>query len=1121
MKKTLLWSVMTLVALSSCQDEFIKNNENKSDKISYKVETFTMSAPLKIGNSRSAETSNVSIEALGQTLGGKPLYLHTITDCVMPMDIKEDKETGDKHAQSRGTESSTTSIKTAGSTIGVSAIVWNGTSWEDTGTERKLFMDNVTAEAEDFSTNYYWPAAQQRIRFFAYHPQGSTSISTTDKKNLTIEWEVHSTVADQKDLLVASADYAGDYKQKAPLFFGHALTAVQFQLDENITGVTVTGVRIKGVKYKGTYTYNYCGHNSDDGNDATPDTDNGTWVVDDDIYAGDEGKGFEITGLEKTSGIINDGANTFMMIPQTLPNEATIEVDVEDSNNPTPVILSAPIGNTIWQKGTKVIYKVSFDTNSTKYVLKVSDGSGNFAEELTVGTPFPYYGGFGNYSIRSYKITTELGKEPKYEAIKWAVTSTSGVDYVSNPSGAGVTSESASEGTYKFGMLPGELTSTSHAEFAGIKANASVLGTYENPVDLSTHEPDYLNVIPRHTANCYVVRYPGYYKLPIVYGNAIKDGDDNPSAYTSTHGETNWPFSADRYVCTNESGKALITAKDGTNKGEIEVSTLGEFRDHAHGEENFVEGNAIKGPWIADQANHHSGINYTPTSVEIVWQDAPCLLSDVRLEQYDEGGKKRDFIVFNIDEDIICDGNAVVAVKNASGHIMWSWHIWVSWSGTINSKTITNRRVLGNYSSTDYKTGDVYNTTCATNWTREESDFELFPRMLGMCYGENKSYAERKGSIIFQQVDDEENVILGGAEAVLNFTVGSASIDVGNSAPTYQWGRKDPILPASGNTSPGSYSNNKTWYGKDRTPHVGENIPITSNLGTKNIAVTIQNPGVFFMDSGSKTDKYVTTRNWCSTNYINLWNANCNELPMFSYHQDVDEAEYHNYYNKLVSIPVVKTVYDPCPPGWEMPRIDAFTGLTLTGTRAKPYFRYSADPQIFNAYYNANVGWHGNYTGDYGSVYELAVYRKPMLGPFNVVGYTDNASTNPDLYWMLGLGMRRNTGESEYYATWGTMLTNAVTCVQSILEDGEHSGKYPEFEYKSSRLCFIYGGDVFTGADGDGYGTIRPFSFSNVDMSFGVIPVRTGCNPAKTEVLTSGQINPWGNNTGDDVEVKF
>ena len=40
------------------------------------------------------------------------------------------------------------------------------------------------------------------------------------------------------------------------------------------------------------------------------------------------------------------------------------------------------------------------------------------------------------------------------------------------------------------------------------------------------------------TANCYMVHTAGDYKLPLVYGNAIKAGETNAAAYTGVTGNS-------------------------------------------------------------------------------------------------------------------------------------------------------------------------------------------------------------------------------------------------------------------------------------------------------------------------------------------------------------------------------------------------------------------------------------------------------------------------------------------------------------------------------------------------------------------------------------------------------
>lgn len=57
----------------------------------------------------------------------------------------------------------------------------------------------------------------------------------------------------------------------------------------------------------------------------------------------------------------------------------------------------------------------------------------------------------------------------------------------------------------------------------------------------------------------------------------------------------------------------------------------------------------------------------SPSSAALLWQDAPALLSDVRLEE----GR----VHFTAGEG---QGNALIAVRDADGRILWSWRIWVT-----------------------------------------------------------------------------------------------------------------------------------------------------------------------------------------------------------------------------------------------------------------------------------------------------------------------------------------------------------------------------------------------------------------------------------------------------------
>lgn len=215
--------------------------------------------------------------------------------------------------------------------------------------------------------------------------------------------------------------------------------------------------------------------------------------------------------------------------------------------------------------------------------------------------------------------------------------------------------------------------------------NRKILGTDDAPYDLSL---DYNGLM--NTANCYVVTHPGYYKLPLVYGNAIKNGATNAIAYG---------------------------VKDGTRISSTFVNHLDQ---------------PITDPYIYNNKDDNEN-NLVANSVELLWQDAENLISNISLSS------DRHYIQFEITKENIEQGNAVIAVKDGSGKIMWSWHIWV-----------TNRNI---YATVPIQTVAVSGTTQHT--------YNFMPVPLGWD----------------DDIQDQPN------------------------CPYYQWGRKDPLCPSDGTTS--------------------------------------------------------------------------------------------------------------------------------------------------------------------------------------------------------------------------------------------------------------------------------------------------------------------------------
>lgn len=1100
MKKALLWSVVALMVLSSCQDEFIKNNNKTSEMIGYSVKTNTISDPLKVRASRSSGTTDVAIEQLSQSLGGKQLYLHTVTDMVVPMDIKapkkQDKNTA---AQSRGTEVTDASQINE---IGVTSVVWNGDSWED-ATDKRRYMNDVEAESPNFQTNYYWPAAEENIRFFAYSPKSAGEIAESDDNaTLTFDYTVPENVTAQHDLLVASSNEPGNKKAAADLHFGHALTAVQFVIDAGVPGITITGVSIKGVYKKGTYTYNYCGRNGVDGDSDTPDSDTGEWVLDKTAGTGE----FVINDLNVSTGdgtartLVNTGENVFMMLPHEgenpedkLPESAVITVTIKDVNGDLVNIEGSIAGRT-WQKGTKVTYIISLKSSSEVFIFNIVDSEGNIISSLP---SYPWHGGIGEYAVKSYKEITDIAGRVTYSTANWKVKSMDGIDYVDAESGEGVDDPDKIDGPYTYGVLPGTITSTTdiHENMAAYEER----GTKETPWDLSMMDninggwngnAEVLNAGGQHTANCYIVRAPGYYMFPVVYGNAIEKGKTNVDAYNPGENKS-VTVSAKRYNAEIIDGETVYT-ENGDNS--LPVDYLGNFVDH--------KGENIKGPWIADQ-----GANYEPTSARIIWQDAPCLVTQTEVIEING----QHYVRFRVPKESICEGNAVVAVcsdetkldpvtNKEEPVVMWSWHIWVSNGSLYAAKTLTNRRVLGNYAKGD---------TEASNWTREESTFGIFQSQLGYCSADYRTYDATGGSLTLVQIDDN-GVEIAESETTLTFTRSeSKEVRAAVNAPVYQWGRKDPMLPFHNNAVSGTVIN-KPYYDNDRNYYEVDKMPTNKYAGPKDLSLSIQEPEIFFTTPDDVSVSGINKRNWCNKNYINLWNAKCDVLPMFSYLTTMLADEYHKQFNDVISKGVVKTVYDPCPPGWEMPRLDAFTGITLDGTTVEGYYRYVAPNCEFQT--TVNLGKQSIVLDPRSQ--EISVFRRPMPRANERIGSTVSSSENVNLFWMMGLGHRGATTPAggfednsapNMYGTYVSGLTSSMVLMQFFkYTESTNTISVGDFELNSVRFACMS-----QNLPSNYTGTLKPMSFSFPDLAFGVFAARTGMNPYGTKVLSAGTESPY------------
>ena len=326
----------------------------------------------------------------------------------------------------------------------------------------------------------------------------------------------------------------------------------------------------------------------------------------------------------------------------------------------------------------------------------------------------------------------------------------------------------------------------------------------------------------RTTANCYVVDGAGTYKLPLVYGNGIVNDNTNSSAFHSDF--------------KDYQGKSL---PPGTN------------------------------PWIT----HH----YKPNDCILVWSDGFYMFENVHLDG--------DYLVFSLNKEYMQQANAILAVRDAQGRIMWSWHIWVT------EHDIYNENVYG-----------------LQDWDDSTISYQLMGWNLGWVDGKFVYYNQRDWEYQFVQAKSGKDATLKAQQKGDRFDYR----DVGSTY--YQWGRKDPIVALRNRDAVG-----RDDYRPQET--IDKKYKYDLATGPTTISQSIQNPNIYYTRSSSNA--------WLNSSDFTyrLW----------------DTGSPTNADSKTST----KTIYDPSPRGYKIPPSRAFLvfvngnktgdGGTLNGSMINDY----------------------------------------------------------------------------------------------------------------------------------------------------------------------------------------
>ena len=632
--------LLSVVLLASCRDE-IETGAYTGPYIRFSVsEGSEWHSTRAAGGPAEKAVPRDSVQPLHGGDGNTPLYLHTLyTDSIASPSSDSRPDTA---VFTRATPVRNDNMYES---FGVSAYSYTG-SWDESKTPNYFYNLTASKSGTDYAlaSTYYWPGAAYKMKFFAYAPKdnGNYVLSGSGQAGSpTISVTIPSSVDGQKDLLVAKTDeQAGNTNTAVALTFQHALTAIKFVCGDDMQGGTVKSVSLKNVYSKGTYNMGTQSWS----NVETPTT-------------------FSQTLNKSTTGttgeVLTTDAQTFMMVPQTLPNGAQLEVVFTD-NSSVDHTLTADIKGTPWPIGKTVTYKISSSSINWNYTLTVT-GSNDFT----------YTGGTQQYSVTSYRQNTQGSKE----AVPWTAQ-------YSTDNGASWTAAqpdwlTAFTASGAGGVTPQSYNATVSAQIGTVNnphttalQTAVVKGSEDSPYNLANQTNG--GTTNENTANCYVVSASGYYSFPLVYGNAIKNSATNASAYT--------------------------TANSGSN-------ILSTFINHT--------GNGITDPYITNNAG------CVPAKAELVWQDALSLVSDIKYNSGTNGGN----ISFKVDPSTIRQGNAVIAIKDVNDQILWSWHIWVTDEeikntiAVINHQNVTYNLMSVNLGWCDSNTTSYAGRSCKVKFT--------------------------------------------------------------------------------------------------------------------------------------------------------------------------------------------------------------------------------------------------------------------------------------------------------------------------------------------------------------------------------------------------------------------
>ena len=312
-----LTALMAIILTTACSENVATDNHRGDNTITFEFKT---TAPGK-NVTRSTENQNSSVEmkdSQGESLRLSASVSDGISLCQKSADIDH---IAPYAPATRGSVITTDNITTVGMTAYDHTTSFSTTTVTEAtngfGFSNVQFNVDADKVATPTSTKY-WPTSDHKMSFFAYAPASVVSVTQTTGYP-SFNYTVTTTLTDQKDLLVSKLiDQVNSVETdgvvgRCSMTFDHALSAILFTFgDIGISEGNVV-VTLSGLNSTGTFSYetmSWSGQNT---------------ITD-----------YSTLSHNAAPGVysqINGGGNNIMfLMPQTIPNEATINVRYVDSS---------------------------------------------------------------------------------------------------------------------------------------------------------------------------------------------------------------------------------------------------------------------------------------------------------------------------------------------------------------------------------------------------------------------------------------------------------------------------------------------------------------------------------------------------------------------------------------------------------------------------------------------------------------------------------------------------------------------------------------------------------------------------------------------------------------------